>query len=183
MSVFVDPTRFDPSEALPALYEACDIYCPNRPMMLARGEPFERVYRDLRARGKRLSLYSCSGPTRLLDPYAYYRLQAWDCFRLDAEGSYFWAFGDTGRGSSWNEYATEGTSYAPIFLDAGQAHGGDPRERAGSRMPRSPALDGRVAPREARRAGRCARSRGEAPRRSARARARSAGDARARMAG
>ncbi|MBN1419746.1 MAG: hypothetical protein JXP34_13285 [Planctomycetes bacterium] len=118
VTLFVDPTRRDPREALPAFYEACDIYCPNRPMLLAQGEPFERFYRELRAGGKRLCLYSCSGPTRLLDPYAYYRLQAWDAYRLGAEGSFFWAFGDTGRGSSWNEYATEGTSYAPLFLDA-----------------------------------------------------------------
>jgi len=117
VAIFADPTREDPREALPAFYDACDVYCPNRPMMLALGDSFERFYRDLRARGKRLSLYSCSGPTRLLDPYSYYRLQAWDCFRLDAEGSFFWAFGDTGGGSSWNEYMTEGTSYAPIFLD------------------------------------------------------------------
>ncbi len=36
---------------------------------------------------------------------------------MGAEGSYFWAFADTGGGSSWNKYASERTSYAPVFLD------------------------------------------------------------------
>ncbi|MFV2069033.1 MAG: hypothetical protein ACC645_18865, partial [Pirellulales bacterium] len=53
---------------------------------------------------------------RLLDPYAYYRLQAWTCFDMGAESSFFWAFGDTGGGNSWNEYLSKRVSYTPLFL-------------------------------------------------------------------
>jgi len=38
------------------------------------------------------------------------------CFQLSAESTFFWAFGDTGGGHSWNEYATQRTSYTPVFL-------------------------------------------------------------------
>jgi hypothetical protein len=65
-----------------------------------------------------LAFYSCRGPGRLLDPYAYHRLQAWTCWQYQARGSYFWAFGDSGGGSSWNEYANARGAYVPFFLDA-----------------------------------------------------------------
>jgi hypothetical protein len=64
-----------------------------------------------------LAFYACSGPVRLLDPYAYHRLQAWSCWRHGAKGSYYWAFGDSGGGSSWNEFAANGTAFVPYFLD------------------------------------------------------------------
>ena len=92
-----------------------NVLCPNRPMMLAAGPSFVDFYAKQREAGRRLDLYSCSGPTRLLDPYAYYRLQAWSCFRIGAESSFFWALGDTGGGDSWNEYTNQHTSYTPLF--------------------------------------------------------------------
>jgi hypothetical protein len=55
---------------------------------------------------------------RSLDPYAYHRLQAWSCWQYGASASYFWAFGDSGGGSSWNEYAARGAAFVPFFLDA-----------------------------------------------------------------
>ena len=111
-----DPTYRVPTQAMAEMMAAVDVLCPNRPMMLAAGKPFVDFYRKQRARGRRLDLYSCSGPSRLLDPYAYYRLQAWSCFELGAESTFFWAFGDTGDGNSWNEYASRRTSYTPLFL-------------------------------------------------------------------
>jgi hypothetical protein len=53
----------------------------------------------------------------LLDPYAYYRVQEWYCWKFGAEGSCFWAFGDAGGSSSWNEYSTGKGSYTPLFID------------------------------------------------------------------
>ena len=114
--IWEDPTYTDPTEATAELMEASDMLCPNRPMMLREGEAFEQFYREQRQAGTRLDLYSCSGPSRMLDPYSYHRLQAWSCFDLDAEGTFFWAFGDTGGGSSWNEYATNRRSFTPLFL-------------------------------------------------------------------
>ena len=60
---------------------------------------------------------SCSGPARLLDPYTYYRLQAWHCWREGATGTFFWAFGDNSGASSWNEYLARSGPYTPLFLD------------------------------------------------------------------
>lgn len=54
---------------------------------------------------------------RLLDPYAYYRLQAWQCWQEGATGSFFWAFGDNSGASSWNEYFATSGPYTPLFLD------------------------------------------------------------------
>ena len=114
--IWEDPTYRDVTEATPELMAASDVLCPNRPMMLAEGKPFVDFYLNQRKQGRRLDLYSCSGPGRLLDPYAYHRLQAWACFEMGAEGTFFWAFGDNGNGNSWNEYVTPRTSYTPFFL-------------------------------------------------------------------
>jgi len=118
VNVWEDPTWRDPTKALPDLFEVADVLCPNRPMMLAQGKRFENFYRNLRAGGKRLDFYSCSGPARLLDPYAYYRLQAWTCFDMGAGSEFFWALADNAGGNSWNEYLLPRTSFTPFFLDA-----------------------------------------------------------------
>ena len=42
----------------------------------------------------------------------------WHCFKIGAKGSCFWAFGDNGRVSCWNEYPATGNGpYCPIYLD------------------------------------------------------------------
>ena len=122
--VWEDPTYRDPTEAMPEMMESADVLCPNRPMMLQQGQSFVDFYRQQKQAGRRLDLYSCSGPGRLLDPYAYHRLQAWSCFELGAESSFFWAFGDNGNGDSWNEYITPRTSYTPMFLNANSVTAG-----------------------------------------------------------
>jgi len=114
--IWEDPTYSKPEEALPEMMSIADVLCPNRPMMLREGKPFMDFYRKQRAAGRRLDFYSCSGPARLLDPYSYHRLQAWTCFQMGAESTFFWAFGDTGGGDSWNEYVSKRTSYTPLFL-------------------------------------------------------------------
>ncbi len=115
--LWLDPTYRDPGKAPPELFEVCDVLCPNRPMWLAQGKLLEDFYLDLQRRGKTLHSYSCSGPARLLDPYSYYRLQAWHCWRYGGRGSFFWAFGDNSGASSWNEYLAKAGPYTPLFLD------------------------------------------------------------------
>lgn len=115
--IWQDPVYRDPKEGNPRMYEVSDILCPNRPMWLAVGKPFEDFYREQQRQGRTLQLYSCSGPARLLDPYSYYRLQAWHCWQIGATGSFFWAFGDNNRASSWIEYAATTGPYTPLFLD------------------------------------------------------------------
>ena len=54
-----------------------------------------------------------------MDPYSYYRLQAWHCWQIGGTGSFFWAFGDNSGSSSWNEYlAAHNGPFTPLFLDA-----------------------------------------------------------------
>jgi len=115
--IWEDPTYRNPAKAPPELFEVCDVLCPNRPMWLAHREPFERFYLDQKARGKELQSYSCSGPARLLDPYSYYRLQAWHCWHYGATGSFFWALGDNSGSSSWNEYFARSGPYTPLLVD------------------------------------------------------------------
>ena len=116
--VWEDPTYRNPAAAPAALFEASDVLCPNRPMWLAQGEAFGRFFRDQQAAGRELQFYSCSGPAKLLDPYSYYRLQAWHAWHIGATGSFFWAFGDNSGASSWNEYLAKSGPYTPLFLDA-----------------------------------------------------------------
>lgn len=125
VKIYTDPTHAQPATANPAMMAACDILCPNRPMFLTGGPSFRDYYAQRRAAGAELAFYSCSGPVRLLDPYAYHRLQAWTCWQQGALSSSFWAFGDSGGGSSWNEYAqSRSSAYTPLFLDANSVTAG-----------------------------------------------------------
>jgi hypothetical protein len=124
VEIWEDPIWPDPAKATPGLFEACDVLCPNLPMWIAGGPRFASVYLDQHRAGRRLWFYSCSGPGRLLDPYAYHRLSAWSCWKHGAEGEGFWAFGDGNGASSWNEYLSSIGSYTPLFLDATTVTGG-----------------------------------------------------------
>jgi hypothetical protein len=117
--LWVDPTHRTMAVTEAASIETCDVVCPNRQLFYQSEQPYRDFFASLPAKGKTLEFYSCSGPVRILDPYSYHRLQPWDCWRYGAKASYFWAFGDTGGGSAWNEYAARGTCYTPLFLDFG----------------------------------------------------------------
>lgn len=116
--VWEDPIYKDMSLALQESVEAWDVLCPNRVIFLNADPAYRDYFTAQRARGKILEFYSCSGPVRLLDPYRYFRLQAWDCWRYGATATHFWAFGDNSGVSSWNEYAAPRNMYTPLFLDA-----------------------------------------------------------------
>ncbi len=115
--IWEDTCYRDLAKAPKELFEACDVLCPNRPMWLANRKAFEKFYLDQKQKGRQLQSYSCSGPAKLLDPYSYYRLQAWHCQHYGATGSYFWAFGDNGGSSSWNEYMSRHGPFTPLFID------------------------------------------------------------------
>jgi hypothetical protein len=115
--IWEDPTYDNPAAAPAKLFESCDILCPNRPMWLERGAAFARFYREQQARGRTLHFYSCSGPAKLLDPYSYHRLQAWQAWDVGGTASFFWALGDNSGASSWNEYFATAGPYTPLFLD------------------------------------------------------------------
>jgi hypothetical protein len=115
--IWENPTYIDPADGLPEMYRVSDVLVPNRESLLTQGRALTSFYQTQQKSGRALELYSSKGPARLLDPYSYYRLQAWSCFDLGAGGSHFWAFGDAAGGSSWNEYATNGEAFTPLFID------------------------------------------------------------------
>ena len=116
--IWEDPIYLMPQKAPAELFSASDILCPNRPMWLQGSKRFEQFFLAQQRQGRTLNFYSCSGPAKLLDPYSYYRLQAWHCWQIGATGTFFWAFGDNSGSSSWNEYAAAHSSpYTPLFLD------------------------------------------------------------------
>ncbi len=114
VNIWDDGTR-PPERCTPEVMQAVDILCPHRPTLL-KGETDLNFYFQHRATGGRLDLYSCLGRSRLLDPYSYYRLQAWSCFQIGAEGSFFWCFSGNNGINPWNEYAPQNTEYAPYFI-------------------------------------------------------------------
>jgi hypothetical protein len=130
MLVWEDPIYDNMANALPDLAEATDVFCPNRMIWLRSNQAYHDYYLKHRDAGHAMEFYSCSGPVRSLDPYAYHRLQAWTCWKYEATGTYFWAFGDNGKGSSWNEYAASGTDYCPMFLDTNSVTAGKHMEAA-----------------------------------------------------
>ncbi|QDU88520.1 hypothetical protein Pla175_18980 [Pirellulimonas nuda] len=117
VKVWEDTCHADPATAVQAMMAACDVLCPNRPNFVAADQSVRDYYVERREQGTELDFYSCRGPGRLLDPYSYSRLQAWTCWQYQAGGSHFWAFGDSGGGSCWNEYESPRGSYVPFFLD------------------------------------------------------------------
>ncbi|MFW6163961.1 MAG: hypothetical protein ACODAJ_14425, partial [Planctomycetota bacterium] len=101
-----------------AMMAAVDVLVPNRSHWLAKGEDYKRLFLSQRERGCELGFYSCSGPARTFDPYSYYLLQQWHVFAIGGRWAGFWAFGDTGGVSCWNEYLATGNGpYCPLYLD------------------------------------------------------------------
>jgi len=116
VTLFEDPTSKDPAEADPAVWPELDILCPNLPMLLGSPPSFREFYAGLKQSGKTLWFYSCSGPGKMLDPITYHRSQFWWNLEMGAEGSFYWAFGDEGGGSSWNAYMQQRTAFSPLFI-------------------------------------------------------------------
>jgi hypothetical protein len=115
--IWNDPTWRKPWEARADLFTVSDVLCPNLPMLISQSKRFADFYVAQRQSGRELWFYSCSGPGRQLDPYAYHRMQAWFCWKYGASGEGFWAFGDSSKASSWNEYLSTRGAYTPLFID------------------------------------------------------------------
>ena len=105
-------------EGFDEMARSVDVLTPNRSHWLTRDEAFRDRFREQRQAGRQLGFYSCAGPARTFDPYAYYLLQQWQCFKEGATWSGFWAFGDNARQSCWNEYLAQGNGpYCPVYID------------------------------------------------------------------
>ena len=114
--IWENPTYTDPAGSKPQLLDVSDILALKRSLIAQQGAPYVDFYQQRRARGQTLDVFGAAGPARLLDPYTYYRLQAWVCAHVGASGSFFWSFVDDAGGSSWNEYGTTAATYDPLFL-------------------------------------------------------------------
>ena len=117
VKLWTDPIYVNLSNAPQDVFELHDVISPQRRQWLEQREAFDAFYFDWQKKGKTLQLYDCASPVRLLDPYSYFRLQAWECARIGGTGSFFWNFGGGTVGSSWNEYAMMQNLFTPLFID------------------------------------------------------------------
>jgi hypothetical protein len=111
----------NPSYTCPAdteMFDLVDVFCVERSFYV-KHDVYRNTYRSLAAQpGKTLQFYTCWGPAGGLDPYSYYRLQAWNCWTEGATAMFFWSFADSGGTSCWNEYLSTKRNYTPLFVDA-----------------------------------------------------------------
>lgn len=117
--LFQDPIwlRPDQTKIQEAITEA-DLLCFHLPVFKAGGPEVEAYARNLKRQGKELWLYQATGPVRLYDPQLSYRQLAWHSYSIGGTGQGIWSFGDTGGApTSWNEYSSDYTNYAPVFMD------------------------------------------------------------------
>ncbi len=119
IALFQDPIWRKPWEAkFQDALTIPDIICPQLSYYLEGGPGAASYYEKLRRGGQNLWFYQCSGPVKTFDPYRYYRWMAWHAFESKAVGMGLWSFFDTGGGKScWNEYATPGSCFTPVFID------------------------------------------------------------------
>ena len=118
LQIFEDAVRHDPTKALPELYQVSDILCPNLARLMPPYQKASEFYSDLAHSGKRVFIYQCSGPHKLLDPHTYHRLEAWHAWNLGATGVGFWGYVDNKpTGSSWDNFKCGGTSYSLVYAD------------------------------------------------------------------
>jgi hypothetical protein len=101
--------------------EACDIQCLNRQHYQGEPEPNDAFMARHARPGLEWWTYTAGANTRLADPYVGWLLQEWFCFDKGLTGSHFWAFGDSGGGSSWNEYLNPRTAHTPLYLTPDEA--------------------------------------------------------------
>lgn len=113
-----DPQPSNIEDALLEMFDAIDAICPYRHQFLTRGAWYTDLIEQMRRQGKQIWLYSADGPARSFDPFSYYLMQEWHAFGIGGIGSNFWAFGDNGRVSCWNEYPAPGNGpYCPTYID------------------------------------------------------------------
>lgn len=117
VTLFEDPTFKAPQDVKDGFWDDVDIICPNLPMFLSGTQAFRDFYLNMQKSGKTMWFYSCSGPSKLLDPITYHRSQFWYAIRHGFTGSFYWAFGDEAGASSWNAYLQKRAQYSPLYVD------------------------------------------------------------------
>lgn len=113
--IWNDPLHTEPAKVAAEYYAQSNVLCPNTPRFLSLGKPYQDFMVAQRRAGRELWFYSCSGPSKLLDPVSYYRGQFWLNVKYGGKGSCYWAFGDE-AGFSWNAYMQPRACFSPLFL-------------------------------------------------------------------
>ena len=126
--IWTDPVWSDPSSASQELIDAADTISISLHAAEQGGRAYWDWARGLSRQGKRIELYACNGPSRRLDPYAYYRLISWRAFAVGARGVTFWSFADTRTADS--EFAAVATNYSPLFITPDRVRSGKHMEAA-----------------------------------------------------
>jgi hypothetical protein len=117
IKVWVNPVYTTLAGINESVVATCDILCPNRVIFLNNTSSYRDYFVQKQAQGKSLEFYSCNAPVRNLDPYSYYRLQAWTCWKYNAAAMHFWTFTQSPLISSWNEYVLKaGGDCTPFFI-------------------------------------------------------------------
>ena len=112
---FADPGKA-PAVLAEVMREACDIQCINRRHYQLDPEANDAFIAQHAREGLEWWTYTAGANTRVADPYVCWVLQAWFCFDKGMTGSHYWAFGDDGDGSSWNEYLAPRSGHSPLYL-------------------------------------------------------------------
>lgn len=115
LTIWNDPLHVEPEKVSPEFYALTDVLCPNAPRFLNLGKAYQDTIVARQQGGCELWFYSCSGPSKLLDPASYYRGQFWLNLKYGGKGSCYWAFGDEAA-FSWNAYVQPRAVYSPLFL-------------------------------------------------------------------
>jgi len=76
-----------------------------------------KVYREYQKNGKQLWSYLCNGPSRLFDPFSYYKMHGISAWMNNIVGIGFWSFGDTGSAKPFNEYTLHWAIFSPACTD------------------------------------------------------------------
>ncbi len=80
-------------------------------------EEDRQFYLREQAKGKQLWTYACNGPSRLFDPFSYYKMHGLGAWKDNIVGIGIWAFGDVGKAAAFNEYLLHWAIFSPVCID------------------------------------------------------------------
>ena len=118
--IFEDPIHAAPQNAeVQEMFKICDILCPSIYEYRRGGAAAAQFYDKLRRDGRQLWFYDCGGGPPVKDAIGYYRAPEWECWKAQATGIGFWAYGDAGGiANSWNQLGATRIVYSPVYIDS-----------------------------------------------------------------
>lgn len=84
------------------MFDLLDSICPGRDTYYDKKQ-YEKL-QEFRKKGKKLYSYSCNGPSRLFDPFSYYKMNGLGAWHDKTVGFGLWSMGDHGAAEAFNEY-------------------------------------------------------------------------------